>query len=222
MQFESEKDPFIDWKSWWNKHADPAQTYVLPKEGRILLNVGSGRGSCDSPAVKGFNEVRMDIDRSVLPNTVGTITDMSTIETGKIDALWASHIVEHLPFHDLPKAFTEIHRVLKEDGVALITVPDVQAISHLLMRGDILESVYDSDVGPILALDMLYGHRGLVERTEFMQHKTGFTKKSFEQIVAHFGFQTVAIAPTNYELRVVLSKSQLPNEQIQFIMDNFR
>ena len=55
------------------------------------------------------------------------MTDMSAVETGSMDALFSSHNVEHLYPHEVPVAFVEFHRVLNDDGFAIITGPDLQS-----------------------------------------------------------------------------------------------
>ena len=39
------------------------------------------------------------MDESVAPEVIGTMTDMSAVETGLMDALLSSHNVEHLYPH---------------------------------------------------------------------------------------------------------------------------
>jgi hypothetical protein len=53
---------------------------------------------------------------------------------GGIDSAYtcviAADILEHIPFHDLPRALKNIHSYLKKDGIALITIP--HRASHFL------------------------------------------------------------------------------------------
>ena len=93
-----------------------------------LLHIGCGPKRKDQtlPAFQSddWQEVRFDIDESVAPDIIGTMTDMSAVETRAMDALFSLHNVEHLYPHEVPVAFAEFHRVLKDDGFAIITCPD--------------------------------------------------------------------------------------------------
>ena len=73
-----------------------------------------------------WQETRFDIDKSVNPDVIGMMTDMSEIETGSIDAIYSSHNIEHLYPHEVGIALTEFHRVLADDGFIMLTCPDLQ------------------------------------------------------------------------------------------------
>src|ERR1700742_3337904 len=100
-----------------------------------VLNAGSGgqssRGIGPIFASPEWEEVRLDVDPSVDPTAVGSITDMKHLfETGYFDAIWSSHTLEHLFSHDVPTALGEFKRVLKPDGFALIMCPDLESIAQ--------------------------------------------------------------------------------------------
>jgi len=69
----------------------------------------------------------LDIDPSVAPDIVGTMTDMSAVATASIDAIFSSHNIEHLYPHEVPIALAEFLRVLKDDGFAVVTCPDLRS-----------------------------------------------------------------------------------------------
>ena len=73
-----------------------------------------------------WQEVRFDIDAGVAPDIIGTMTDMSAVATGSIDAVFSSHNIEHLYPHEVPTALAEFLRVLTPGGFAVITCPDLQ------------------------------------------------------------------------------------------------
>ena len=81
-----------------------------------FLHVGCGPQNKTS--IKGFNqsdwsEVRFDIDPQVNPDIEGTLTDMTLVKTGSMDALFSSHNIEHVYPHEVPMALKEFLRVLK-------------------------------------------------------------------------------------------------------------
>jgi predicted SAM-dependent methyltransferase len=105
-----------------------------------------------------WNELRFDIDESVQPDLVGTMTDMSSVSTASVDAVFSFHNIEHLYPLEVPVALSEFLRVLKPDGFAVITCPDLQAICALVAEDKSTEPAYTSPAGPIAPLDILYRH----------------------------------------------------------------
>jgi len=128
-----------------------------------FLHVGSGpkRKDRTTKALSSadWTELRFDIDESVQPDLVGTMTDMSSVSTESVDAVFSSHNIEHLYPHEVPVALSEFLRVLKPDGFAVITCPDLQAVCALVAEDKLTEPAYTSPAGPIAPLDILYGHR---------------------------------------------------------------
>jgi hypothetical protein len=58
---------------------------------------------------RGFNtsdwiEIRFDIDPSVNPNLIGTMTDMATVLACCVNAIFSNHNIEHLYAHEVPVA----------------------------------------------------------------------------------------------------------------------
>ncbi|HYC02729.1 MAG TPA: methyltransferase domain-containing protein [Azospirillaceae bacterium] len=142
----------------------------------------------------GWREVRLDIDPVVKPDIVASMTDMSVIPDGDMDALYSSHNVEHLYPHEVPVALREFRRVLKPTGFALITLPDLQEIAKLVAEDKLEDAAYQSPAGPISPLDMLYGFRPSMARGNlFMAHRTGFTAKTLGQHCVAAGFAEVRL-----------------------------
>ena len=67
----------------------------------------------------------MDIDPAAQPEVLGSLTKMDAFPAHEFDAVWSSHTLEHLYSHEVPAALAEFKRVLKPDGFALITCPDL-------------------------------------------------------------------------------------------------
>jgi len=147
-----------------------------------LLHVGCGPKRKDRTTA-GFNtpdwtEIRLDIDPAVRPDVTGTMTDMSAVASASVDAVFSSHNIEHLYPHEVPLALAEFRRVLRDDGYAVITCPDLQSVAALVAQDRLTEPAYVSPAGPIAPLDILYGHRAAMQRGNlFMAHRCGFTRK---------------------------------------------
>lgn len=130
---------------------------------KTFLHIGCGPQRKES-TTRGFNsdewhELRLDIDENVQPDIVGTMTDMSRVPDESVDALFSSHNIEHLYPHEVPVALTEFLRVLKPEGFAVITCPDLKSVCALVAEDKLTEPAYQSEAGPIAPLDILYGHR---------------------------------------------------------------
>ncbi len=165
---------------------------------RQVLHVGCGaraQGKLHTAfAGPGWGEVRLDIDPSVTPDIVATITNMAPIESATMGALYSSHNLEHLAAHEVPLALAEFARVLAPDGIALITVPDLQSVAALIAAGNLTDQAYMSPLGPIAPLDILYGFRpAIAQGNDFMGHRTGFTDRSLLIALMAAGFADAVV-----------------------------
>lgn len=155
-----------------------------------VLNIGCGPKS-KSRLHRAFHgpewdEVRLDIDKSVEPDIVGSIVDMWEVPTASFDAVWSSHNVEHLHAHEVQPAFREIRRVLKPGGFFFVTCPDVEVVARLITEGKLDEPAYVSSAGPITPIDILFGHgASIASGQRYMAHNTAFSLKRLgDQLVA--------------------------------------
>ena len=106
----------------------------------------------------------------------------------------SSHNREHLWSHEVPLALAEFDRVLRPGGFALVTMPDLRQGAALVAEGNLEGPAYVSALGPIAALDMLYGFRpALAEGNAFMAHRTGFTAASLTAHLQRAGFAEVRV-----------------------------
>lgn len=169
----------------------------LDREQRRVLHVGSGMKSPHRlhPVFRQpqWTEIRLDLDPSVKPDIVCSAIDLRReVKSASVDAVWASHTIEHLHDHEAALAFAEFHRVLKPGGFFLIRCPDIEAIAEAILKKGIEAVSYVAPAGPITPLDMLYGHRAAIERgNQFMAHKTGFTDTRLIRMLAAAGFAGV-------------------------------
>ena len=185
-----------------------------------FLHVGCGQKRIDRTPFAGSNwdEVRLDIDSSVAPDVIGTMLDMSAIDTSSVDAVFSSHNIEHLYPYEVPMALAEFNRVLKPDGFALVTCPDLQSVAALIANNKLLEPAYTSMSGPIAPLDILYGLRSsLAAGNHFMAHRCGFTRDVLIQVFQQSGFAQCAARqrPPQFDLWALATKQEWPNDQLQ-------
>lgn len=166
---------------------------------RTVLHVGCGMADPRKlpPAFfapDAWREVRLDIDPGVAPDIVATITDMRAVDSASVDAVWSAHNLEHLFAHEVPLALAEFRRVLRPEGFALVTVPDLQRAAELVAQDRLADPAYVSPAGPIAPLDMLFGHGAAIAAgNHFMAHRTGFTARTLEAALCGAGFGAVRV-----------------------------
>jgi ubiquinone/menaquinone biosynthesis C-methylase UbiE len=190
---------------------------------KTFLHVGCGPKHKDR-TTPGFNssdwnELRFDIDEAVQPDLVGTMTNMSSVDSSSVDAVFSSHNIEHLYPHEVPVALAEFLRVLKPDGFAVITCPDLQSVCALIAEDKLTEPAYTSPAGPIAPLDILFGHRPPMARGNlYMAHRCGFTQKVLTGTLQAAGFATVAAKRRGhpyYDLWALGTSSALPESELR-------
>ncbi len=190
---------------------------------RTLLHVGCGALRKNN-TTRGFNtdewkELRLDIDEAVQPDIVGTMTDMSGVPDASVDAVFSSHNIEHLYAHEVPVALSEFLRVLKPDGFAIITCPDLQSVCALVAQGKLVDPAYHTAQGiPIAPIDILYGWRApMAQGNLYMAHRCGFTEDVLRGTLLGAGFNGVGTLarPENFDLWAVASKSTLSEQDLK-------
>ncbi|NJB66856.1 SAM-dependent methyltransferase [Desulfobaculum xiamenense] len=174
---------------------------------RSVLHVGCGMPKPDRLhamfRTPGWREIRLDINPDVRPDYVASITDMRIVVTSSMDAIYSSHNLEHLYPHEVSLALSEFRRVLRADGFALVTVPDVQSVAEAILRDGLDDALYNSSLGPVAPLDILYGHRvALAQGRLYMAHHTGFTQKTLAVALQSAGFTHVEVRrdPQTYSI----------------------
>jgi SAM-dependent methyltransferase len=195
---------------------------------KVFLHVGCGNKRKDK-TTRGFNtaqwdELRFDIDVRVFPDYVGSVTDMSKINNHTFDAIYSSHNIEHLYMHEVDLALKEFIRVLKADGFAVLTCPDLQSIAALVAEDKLMEPAYISPAGAISPIDIIFGHRAMIAQgNSFMAHRSGFTKSVLTKLLLKNGFATVISKARGYpffDIWAIGSVGKLPDEQIRKLAEN--
>jgi predicted O-linked N-acetylglucosamine transferase (SPINDLY family) len=184
------------WQAWCRgEKLGPDIVPGAPVTRKTVLHVGCGQADIRSlPAYfrKRWKEIRLDIDPDAQPDILGSALDMSAVPTGSADAVYSSHMLEHLYAHELPVALAEMKRVLKADGFLVVTVPDLQTVARMIAEDQLLNTAYESPAGPIAPFDMVYGHRGYMSSGKlYMAHRGGFTLSTLIDALKGAGFAAV-------------------------------
>lgn len=111
-----------------------------------------------------------------------------------IDALYASHLLEHISHLETQKTLQEWHRVLKSRGRLIINVPDLEwacekFLANYKTNTPIGSPAYKNYQELLL---VFYGHQ--YQPGEF--HKTGFTQKSLKRALLSTKFKNVTVEKT--------------------------
>lgn len=194
-----------------------------------VLNAGAGsRDSNGLPACfrkEDWQEVRLDLNPEVLPDVLGTVTDMrSHFGDGTFDAVWSSHNIEHLYDHEVIVALREFHRILKPDGFVAITCPDLQAVAEMLLDRGLDGRAYNAPIGPIAVHDILFGHGGsIASGNHFMAHRTGFTQERLGLKATQAGFREVRVGRGHeLDLWAILSMPACDAHLVRDIVEDSR
>jgi predicted SAM-dependent methyltransferase len=138
------------------------------------INAGSGQRRFD--ASKGWKNI--DCNPRWEPDIVGDWNDLSMFENGTVDMVVAHQTIEHVGCGEADSFFRESFRVLKEGGSMIITIPDLKALAHRWMLGQIEDYTF---------MVNLYG---AFMSDEADRHKWGYSRNSLTKNLMVCGFWT--------------------------------
>ena len=194
---------------------------------QTFLHVGCG--PVNKSGIPGFRndswkEIRFDIDKNVKPDIEGTLTDMSQVASGSVDAIYSSHNIEHVYPHEVPIVLNEFFRVLSDDGIVVVICPDLQSVSESVVNDKLCDPLYISPEGPISPIDYIYGNREVIKKgNEYMVRKCGFTYSVLDNFFSDAGFQIRygGRRKVQWDLFMVAFKQKKSEEEIKKIANPF-
>lgn len=165
---------------------------------REVLHVGCGQHTLERMPEGfrdgGWREIRYDISPDARPDILGSITDMSAVASGSVDAVYSSHNIEHVYPHEVPVVLAEFRRVLKPGGFVAITCPDLESVAASIVRNGLDQPLYTAPAGAITPIDVLYGHvASIAGGATYMAHRTGFSRDTLRVALKKAGFGAVAV-----------------------------
>jgi predicted SAM-dependent methyltransferase len=145
-------------------------------EEALKLNLGSG----DAP-LPGFTNV------DALPDAPGVDVVANLFEPlpfadGTAELIYASHVLEHLPYPDVPRILADWRRVLRDGGRLLVAVPDLDVVAEQLVRR---RGWFTPPHAPWVAL--IYGGN----KDEYDVHRGGFNAVYLAALLADAGFGAI-------------------------------
>ncbi|MBK35703.1 MAG: hypothetical protein CME26_09275 [Gemmatimonadetes bacterium] len=145
-------------------------------EGDVRLNLG-----CGTDRREGYINVDVYVDTADLRMDIFHLP----LETGTVDEIFSSHMLEHLGKYEVPKALAEWHRVLRAGGRIRLNLPDLEwMVQHWLEQPESERWGW--------SLDALYG----LQTHDGEHHKTGFTVSRVEQLLSDAGFGDAVVTST--------------------------
>jgi SAM-dependent methyltransferase len=133
-QFRLEPDELLAKLDFLNWHRYAAIIKVISElRPSSVLEIGPGEGVVKrilDPFVPRYET--LDINKKLSPDHLGDVREFRPSLEGQFETIIAADILEHIPFEDLEKTLLNIHRYLKPNGQALISIPH-RASYFLLM-----------------------------------------------------------------------------------------
>jgi SAM-dependent methyltransferase len=165
---------------------------------RVCLSIGAGPNRGLPPHYRDFDVITLDVDAATHPDVVADVRDLSCLQEESFDAVYMAHLLEHFHRWEVGTVLGQVQRVLRTGGLVEIRVPHVRAVFEAVLEGhDVDEALYESAMGPISALDILFGHGTSVERgNSFMAHRTAFTPSFLERALRAAGLRVELCQPT--------------------------
>ena len=114
--------------------------------------------------------------------TYNSITDLSVFNDNSVDLIYCSHALEYFDREEAVNVLTEWKRVLKNNGILRLAVPDFETICNVY-------SFFGYELKDVLG--PLYGKMKMGD--DWIYHKTCYDYKDLKELLEHVGFNNVRI-----------------------------
>lgn len=185
-----------------------------PKKKLLYLGVSSAYANRLHAGFKPemWDCTRFDPDPNVKPDIQGYVHELKGIEAGSYHGIWAPHVLHRLYPHIAQAMLQKAYRVLKDEGMLALTVPDAQLAAIFLANNRPDEMLYKSAAGEITAHDVLYGYSKNMEKgLHQFAHRTGFTCESLGNMLREAGFCSISIKGEGAELTAIAHRYDYDN-----------
>ena len=143
------------------------------------LNLGSG-----NKFFEGYLNVDLDANAPQV-DVVADISQTLPFADESIDAIMASHSLEHISYVQTKEVLVDWKRVLKQDGVIDIKVPDGRFAMEAYLKGS---WCIDYGFKERNILPMLYGNHGDI----YQLHRALFSYQSLWNLLNEIGFKDIS------------------------------
>ncbi len=173
---------------------DPTFSLNPFDEGKLRLNLG-----CGSSLMRSY----VNVDWEVPANAGGRCFVQADVrhlpfKSSTFDEIYSSHLLEHLEFFELPAILAEWGRVLKEDGILKLVLPNALWYwKEFLKRGEDPKFFAQH----FYANDRDYGYKGF-------RHRMMYTALSLTHLLEDNGWTVVDCNDGHSSLIVLAQKVQ--------------
>jgi len=179
MQYEPEKDPFIDWKEWWDKF-DLTDQPIIDTSKQNLLTVKFHdtdiNGYIESNNLKNYVETTIDLSRKF------DISLLQSIPTKSIDNIFAPYVLEYFDWSNILIIIKEFNRILKDSGSATIVVKNLQVAAMYILQDKMFDDIWKNETICTNPLDIVYSINRYYIDKGVPPQKFGFTKNIISYI----------------------------------------
>lgn len=127
----------------------------------LVLDLGSGPGDRVGQMLPDARVIRADMDPAVQPEVVCDVHHLPFADKS-VDWVFSRHVLEHVPWPQIPRTVVEWARVLKPNGVLDVAVPDMVWAAEQVLAGDADRMVQA----------VIFGSQA----DEYQQHRVGLTE----------------------------------------------
>lgn len=179
---------------------------AMKKQKFLHIGCGLKRKESTTPVFNTdkWEEITLDIDERNNPDIIASMDDLSDVASNSFDAIYSSHNIEHLFYHQALTAIKEFYRILKPTGYIYVLCPDIISACEALIEKGPNEPLYKTlNNSYVAAADIIYGWRGPIEQgNEFMAHKFGYSEKTLISAFQHGGFSNIvsSVKKQRYEI----------------------
>lgn len=149
---------------------------VKIRKPETILNLGCGVPRRLEESYPDARVINVDIDPAVDPDLVCDVRHLPFADGG-IDWAYANHILEHLPRLEVLPTVREWARVLAEEGIVRVIVPDLEDAAKQITNGRLDHWI----------LAIVYGG----QFNEFQYHKVGFTQLILRGTLVEAGLEVI-------------------------------
>ena len=136
----------------------------------MKLNLGSG-----STRLEGYTNI--DCDPMVEPDVISRVEDLDYGDN-TFEAIYMSHLLEHLRLEDARTLLFNCHKWLHEGCKLFISVPDLGVLAELLVEG----------VESHIIIEIIYGKP---DKPVEKRHQWGYTEISLKRELEVVGFKVL-------------------------------
>ncbi len=165
---------------------------------------------CGTNKLSGW--VNIDSVKGCGPDQVLDLMQPLPYTDESVDEILGEDLLEHFDKYMRFVVFGEWARVLKIGGTITVQVPDLEKILSKQRKFGGLENFMDFIFGENMWRSEIYiGHFG--------NHKCGYSDKSLQEFVSHFGIKTVSLETVGFNLRLTGHKARhVPAEELDKIL----